>query len=147
MGSCELGDWLFGGVSTFPGYQRWKGCEEGSCLRKLESPSGFVKLNSDAAVKIGREFVGVAVVFRDDGGRVLLAAIMLIRGLFSAEVGDILALREKLKLAKQHGFLRCLVKLDAANIVTAINDSRPTGNNIAGFIFDDVKATFEDVHV
>ncbi|KAK0577791.1 hypothetical protein LWI29_000196 [Acer saccharum] len=55
---------------------------------------------------------------------------------------DLLALREGLLLAKQHGFKDCWTEVDAVNVVAAVNDCKPA-NGVAGFVID-VKALFVD---
>ncbi|KAK2650302.1 hypothetical protein Ddye_017791 [Dipteronia dyeriana] len=147
----DLVDWVIGFLGEFQRSQiACNGDKQRTKKVALESwkppPAGMVKLNTDASVKEGHNLIGLGMVLRDNRGRVLVAASKTVQGNFSAEIGEILALREGLGLAKQHGLFRCWVELDVANVVAAINDPKSTGS-LAGFILDDVKAPCEEVQV
>ncbi|KAL5820737.1 hypothetical protein ACOSQ3_022619 [Xanthoceras sorbifolium] len=61
---------------------------------------GCLKLNSDVAIRDCFGAVGVRVAIRDLVGDIVAAASKVLPGSFSAEVGEFLALREGLILAK-----------------------------------------------
>ncbi|KAK3225107.1 hypothetical protein Dsin_004969 [Dipteronia sinensis] len=70
-------------------------------------PCGFVKLNTDVAVKSGFDYMGIRAVIRDSMGKVLGAVSKPLRACFSAETGEFIAFREGLLLAKQLGLFCC----------------------------------------
>ncbi|KAK3213406.1 hypothetical protein Dsin_018112 [Dipteronia sinensis] len=63
-------------------------------------PMGSLKLNSDAAVKPKAAFIGVNAIIRDKLGGVVAALAKPLLGSFPGELGELLALREGLLLAK-----------------------------------------------
>ncbi|KAK3198250.1 hypothetical protein Dsin_021665 [Dipteronia sinensis] len=107
-------------------------------------PVGSVKINTDVAVRQWLDFVGTEAVIRDAEGKVLVAHSKPLRDSFSVETWELLALREGLLLAKQHGFFECWVEVDAINVAVAVNDQKPA-NGVASFVIDDVKVLFADV--
>ncbi|KAL5834454.1 hypothetical protein ACOSQ4_013951 [Xanthoceras sorbifolium] len=64
-------------------------------------PAGSLKLNTDAAVKSGFSVMGSGAVVRDSQGKVVAASAKPILGFFPAELGELLALREGLLVAKE----------------------------------------------
>ncbi|KAK4858537.1 hypothetical protein QYF36_018003 [Acer negundo] len=93
-----------------------------------------------------QDFIGLGAAIRYDKGQVLLALSKPLRGSFSMEIGELLALHEGLILAKQHVVNGCWAEADAVNVVAAVNNCEPT-NGVAGFLIDDVNALFADVQV
>ncbi|KAL5841326.1 hypothetical protein ACOSQ3_011929 [Xanthoceras sorbifolium] len=64
-------------------------------------PAGSLKLNTDAAVKSGFSVMGSDAVVRDSQGKVVAASAKPLLGFFPAELGELLALREGLLVAKE----------------------------------------------
>lgn len=62
-------------------------------------PSGYVKINVDAAVVQGFQRVGIGVVARDDQGLVLHSQFSYVEGVYSAHVAEFLAAREGMIVA------------------------------------------------
>ncbi|KAL5837146.1 hypothetical protein ACOSQ3_014315 [Xanthoceras sorbifolium] len=70
----------------------------------------------------------------------------LLSGYFSPEARKLLALREGLLLAIQHGLCVKQVECDAANVILGVNSSDIEFCNLT-HIFNDVKALCKDVDV
>ncbi|KAL5784581.1 hypothetical protein ACOSQ2_006973 [Xanthoceras sorbifolium] len=79
-------------------------------------PAGSLKLNTDAAVKSGFSVMGSGAVVRDSQGKVVAASAKPLLGFFPAELGELLALREGLLVAKELSLIIEWVELDAASI-------------------------------
>ncbi|KAL5790036.1 hypothetical protein ACOSQ2_004924 [Xanthoceras sorbifolium] len=108
-------------------------------------PAGSLKLNSDAAVKPGCSVMGSGAVVRDSQGKVVAASAKPLLGFFPAELGELLALREGLLLAKEFNLIIEWVELDAASVVARLLNSLPI--SVLDPIFSDVKALFRAVRV
>ncbi|KAL5775706.1 hypothetical protein ACOSP7_013263 [Xanthoceras sorbifolium] len=78
-------------------------------------PAGSLKLNTDAAVKPGCSVLGSGAVVRDSQGKVVAASAKPLFGFFPTELGEMLALREGLLLAKELNLFIEWVELDAVN--------------------------------
>ncbi|KAL5834303.1 hypothetical protein ACOSQ4_013800 [Xanthoceras sorbifolium] len=96
-------------------------------------PAGSLKLNTDAAVKSGFS------------GKVVAASAKPLLGFFPAELGELLALREGLLVAKELSLIIEWVELDAANAVARISNSCPS--SFMDPIVYDIKALFRVVGV
>ncbi|KAL5754526.1 hypothetical protein ACOSP7_022746 [Xanthoceras sorbifolium] len=107
-------------------------------------PPGMLKLNTDVAVKPGNDCVGVGAVIRDSSGLVVAAVSKTLLGCFSAETGEMLALREGLLLARNLGLNVQLIEVDACNVVSSVLGSDSCcGEN--GLIVLDIKALLKVV--
>ncbi|KAK0595189.1 hypothetical protein LWI29_004374 [Acer saccharum] len=85
--------------------------------------------------------IGIGVAIRDSTGKVLVAVLKSVRGFYSAELGELLAVREGLILASN-----CLVEMDATNVAASIKDNKASIGD-AGFVLEDVKALCVKVQV
>ncbi|KAL5789812.1 hypothetical protein ACOSQ2_004700 [Xanthoceras sorbifolium] len=103
-------------------------------------PAGSLKLNTDAAVKPGSSVMGSGAVVRDSQGKVVAASAKPLLGFFPAELGELLALREGLLVAKELSLIIEWVELDAANAVARIFNSCPSSS--LDPIVSDIKALF-----
>ncbi|KAL5798748.1 hypothetical protein ACOSQ2_003568 [Xanthoceras sorbifolium] len=108
-------------------------------------PAGSLKLNTDAAVMSGLSVMGSGAVVRDSQGKVVAVSAKPLLGFFPAELGELLALREGLLLAKELSLIIEWVELDAVNIVARVFNSFPSA--FMDPIVNDVKALFRDVGV
>ncbi|KAL5773784.1 hypothetical protein ACOSQ2_013708 [Xanthoceras sorbifolium] len=77
--------------------------------------------------------------------RLLQLQLSLSWGFFSAELGELLALREGLLLAKELSLVIEWVELDAVNVVARVFSSFPS--SFVDPIVNDVNALFRDVGV
>ncbi|KAL5838662.1 hypothetical protein ACOSQ3_015831 [Xanthoceras sorbifolium] len=111
----------------------------------LPPPAGSLKLNTDAAVKSGFSVMGSGAVVRDSQGKVVAASAKPLLGFFPAELGELLALREGLLVAKELSLIIEWVELDAANAVARISNSCPS--SFMDPIVSDIKALFRVVGV
>ncbi|KAL5865158.1 hypothetical protein ACOSQ3_002672 [Xanthoceras sorbifolium] len=89
----------------------------------LPPPAGSLKLNSNAVVKPGSSVLGTDVVLRDGQGKVVAASAKPLLGFFSTELGELLALREGLLLAKDSNLVVEWVELDTVNVVARVLNS------------------------
>ncbi|KAL5807728.1 hypothetical protein ACOSQ3_028419 [Xanthoceras sorbifolium] len=83
-------------------------------------PAGSLKLNTDTAVKPGCSVMGSGAVVRDSQGKVVAASAKPLLRFFPAELGELLALREGLLLAKEFNLIIEWVELDAATVVARL---------------------------
>ncbi|KAK0586012.1 hypothetical protein LWI29_037842 [Acer saccharum] len=86
----------------------------------LPPPSRTLKLNSNAAVKDGSPHIGLGAIIRDSSGKVVVALAKPLVGNFSIEIGEFLAVRESLCLAKRFQLKVSWVERDAVNVVSGI---------------------------
>ncbi|KAK3230037.1 hypothetical protein Dsin_001918 [Dipteronia sinensis] len=106
----------------------------------LPCPS-LLKLKSGVANRKGAWAAGVGVAIRDDKGRVFTAMSKPLTGSFSTEVGELLALREGLLLAKAHCLSVQIVEDDVPLVASALN-SLDTLLWDASFIINDIRGLF-----
>ncbi|KAK2643725.1 hypothetical protein Ddye_018920 [Dipteronia dyeriana] len=90
------------------------------CTNRYPPPPSCLKLNTDV-VRIGSNLIGVGVAIRDASGRVLADVSVPMVGVFSVELGEMLALKERLLLAKRYNLRTLVAEVDATNVVYAIN--------------------------
>ncbi|KAL5738556.1 hypothetical protein ACOSP7_031317 [Xanthoceras sorbifolium] len=148
--SAALVSWSLSLLREFQGTQKVFGSPSQpprqSCLVSWSPPpAGSLKLNTDAAVKPGFSVMGSGAVVRDDQGKVVAASAMPLLGFFLAELGELLALREGLLLAKELSLVIEWVELDAVNVVARVFSSFPC--SFVDPIVNDVKALFRDMGV
>ncbi|KAL5741962.1 hypothetical protein ACOSP7_028694 [Xanthoceras sorbifolium] len=105
---------------------------------------GYLKLNSDVAIREGSGDVGVGVAIRDLASIIVAAVSKLLPGSFSAKLGEFLALRECLILAKSLSLSLSVAEVDASNVASVINSSVPSYGD-ASFVIDDIKALCKEV--
>ncbi|KAK3198777.1 hypothetical protein Dsin_022192 [Dipteronia sinensis] len=84
-------------------------------------PPGKLKLNSYVAVRKGSQMIGLGAAIRKDNGLIVAAISKPMRGSFSAELGELLALREGLCSAKRLNLAVLVSEVDATNVVSAVN--------------------------
>ena len=85
-------------------------------------PTGFIKINTDAAAfEDGRKSC-IGVVIRDNMGEVLAASNKVLPASFLAEVSKALALQDGVLLAAELEVSHAIFESDALSIILAIND-------------------------
>ncbi|KAK0605281.1 hypothetical protein LWI29_025011 [Acer saccharum] len=87
---------------------------------------GSLKLNTYTVVSQGRAVFGVGAIIMNANGEVILAFSKLVKGCFSVEVCEAIALREGLWLAKQHGLKIDCAEVDAANVAASVQCFKPS---------------------
>ncbi|KAL5844772.1 hypothetical protein ACOSQ4_010730 [Xanthoceras sorbifolium] len=112
-------------------------------LCAAEELKKFVKVNSNAAIDISRGMVGLGWVVRDSEGFVLLSAVKPVMGGFSLEVAEVLAVLTALQVARDSGFNRVILDMDASTIVKLVNDATLPLSEL-GFIIHDIRLFFQD---
>ncbi|KAL5783938.1 hypothetical protein ACOSQ2_006330 [Xanthoceras sorbifolium] len=148
--SADLVSWSLSLLREFQGTQKVFGSPLQPPRQPRSSPwspppAGSLKLNSDAAVSPGYFVMGSGAVVRDSQGKVVAASAKPLLGFFPAELGELLALREGLLLAKEFNLIIEWVELDAVNVVARVFNSLPC--SVMDPIISDVKALFRDVGV
>ncbi|KAL5823720.1 hypothetical protein ACOSQ4_021620 [Xanthoceras sorbifolium] len=138
--------WISGLLVEFKDTQRALGASKGASTAAATAwscpPPGMLKLNTDVAVKSGKNCVGVRAVIRDSSGLVVATVSKTLLGCFSA--GEMLALREGLLLAKNLGLSVQLIEVDACNVVSnVLGDDSCGGEN--ELIVLDIKALLQVV--
>ncbi|KAL5755359.1 hypothetical protein ACOSP7_023579 [Xanthoceras sorbifolium] len=148
--SADLVSWSLSLLHEFQGTQKVFGSPLQPPRQPCSSPwspppAGSLKLNSDAAVKPGCSVMGSGAVVRDSQGKVVAASAKPLLGFFPPELGELLALREGLLLAKEFNLIVEWVELDAVNVVARVSNSLPC--SVMDPIISDVKALFRAVGV
>ncbi|KAL5777565.1 hypothetical protein ACOSP7_010491 [Xanthoceras sorbifolium] len=148
--SADLVSWSLSLLHEFQGTQKVFGSPLQSPRQRCSTPwspppAGSLKLNTDAAVKSGFSVMGSGAVVRDSQGKVVAASAKPLLGFFPAELGELLALREGLLLAKELNLNIEWVELDAVNVVARVSSSFPC--SVLDPIVSDVKALFRAVGV
>ncbi|KAL5794824.1 hypothetical protein ACOSP7_003418 [Xanthoceras sorbifolium] len=148
--SADLVSWSLSLLREFQGTQRVFGSPSQPPRQPCSSPwspppAGSLKFNTDAAVKPGSSVMGSGAVVRDSQGKVVAASAKPLLGFFPAELGELLALREGLLVAKELSLIIEWVELDAANAVARIFNSCPS--SFMDPIVSDIKALFRVVGV
>ncbi|XP_031106841.1 uncharacterized protein LOC116011420 [Ipomoea triloba] len=116
------------------------------CRWKLPS-LGRVKLNTDAALDVENNVMGLGWVLRDDGGRFLAAKGLRVEGTYEVKVAEAICVREALSWLKGTGMGDVDVEMDSQLVYYALCSS--SFNSAFGFIVDDVKevaSTIDGVH-
>ncbi|KAK3230700.1 hypothetical protein Dsin_002581 [Dipteronia sinensis] len=107
-------------------------------------PLGCLKLNSDSSVRQGRNFIGIRAAIRDDTCMVVATVSKPLPGNFSVELGELLALREGLLLAKRHNLIVKFAEVDASSVASLLNsDVCYLGDAL--FVIYDIKALCSEV--
>ncbi|KAL5821718.1 hypothetical protein ACOSQ3_023600 [Xanthoceras sorbifolium] len=102
-------------------------------------PVGCLKLNSNVVIQCGYGFIGVGAAIRDSTGDIVATVSKLLPSFFSAKLGEFLALREGLVLAKSLNLSMFVAEIDTSNIASAVNSSSPIYGD-ASFIICNIKA-------
>ncbi|KAK4837933.1 hypothetical protein QYF36_009657 [Acer negundo] len=110
----------------------------------IPPPYDIVKLNSDVAVRDGLSFVEVGAAIRDHNGDIVAVISKSMQGSFSAAVGELLALREGLLLAKNLNLTVNISEEYAVNVAHDINSSGSI-NYAVKFVVNDVKVLMKEV--
>ncbi|KAK3204648.1 hypothetical protein Dsin_018694 [Dipteronia sinensis] len=90
--------------------------------------------------------VGLGAAIRDDKGKIVAVLSKPFPGVFSADTGEFLALREGLLLAKNLNLSVQIDEVDAPNVASILNSSAPFLGD-ASFIVDDIKALCLEVGI
>ncbi|KAL5757092.1 hypothetical protein ACOSQ2_021838 [Xanthoceras sorbifolium] len=148
--SADLVSWSLSLLSEFQGTQKVFGSplqppRQPRSAPWSPPPAGSLKLNTNAAVTPGCSVMGSGAVVRDSQGKVVAASAKPLLGFFPAELGELLALREGLLLAKEFNLIIEWVELDAVNVVARVFNSLPC--SAMDPIISDVKALFRAVGV
>ncbi|KAL5836287.1 hypothetical protein ACOSQ3_015843 [Xanthoceras sorbifolium] len=104
--SADLVSWSLSLLREFQGTQKVFGSPSQPPRQPCSAswsppPAGSLKLNTDAAVKSGFFVMGSGAVVRNSQGKVIAASAKPLLGFFPAELGELLALREGLLVAKE----------------------------------------------
>ncbi|KAH7575832.1 hypothetical protein JRO89_XS02G0228900 [Xanthoceras sorbifolium] len=102
------------------------------------------QLNSDVAVRVDSGLVGVGAVIRGVSGDIVAAVSKKFPGFFSAEVGELIALREGLLLVKSLGLKICVAEVDASNVASMVNEAGSSLGD-ASFIVEEIKVLCSEV--
>ncbi|KAL5851372.1 hypothetical protein ACOSQ3_006490 [Xanthoceras sorbifolium] len=125
--SADLVSWSLSLLREFQGTQKVFGSPSQPPRQPCSAswsppPAGSLKFNTDAAVKSDFSVMGSGAVVHDDQGKVVAASAKPLLGFFPAELGELLALREGLLLAKELSLVIEWVELDAVNIKALFGD-------------------------
>ncbi|PON67759.1 Ribonuclease H-like domain containing protein [Trema orientale] len=79
---------------------------------------GQLKLNSDVVIRDGTRFIGACGIIRDSSGIVLLSWAVKIQDNFSVILGELMAMREGLRIALEKGFSVSIIETDATEVIS-----------------------------
>ncbi|PON83098.1 LOW QUALITY PROTEIN: Ribonuclease H-like domain containing protein [Trema orientale] len=97
---------------------------------------GGLKLNTDAAFPTGENFIRCGGVIRDEHGSVLVCWAIRVVGCFNVEVGELIAIREGLRLAVEFGCPLAEIEIDLLIAVHSI--SNPQLCSAVGLLVRDI---------
>lgn len=100
-------------------------------------PTGWVKINVDAACREGTCQIGVACVVRDEHGKFLRVRVNLIQGRAYAREAEALSLKEALSWVKDWRVDKCIFESDAKLLVDAFSGRQ--GRSFFDTIVDDCR--------
>nr|POF00754.1 putative ribonuclease h protein [Quercus suber] len=106
-------------------------------------PTGFFKINTDAAAFDGGGNSCIGVVIRDNLGNVLAASSKVLAASFSTKISEALAMQEGVLLATEMDVSHTMFEFDSLSIIQEINDGFH-GGELGHIIRNirDVSATF-----
>ncbi|KAK2649768.1 hypothetical protein Ddye_017257 [Dipteronia dyeriana] len=105
----------------------------------LAPPPGLLKLNTAVAIRKDFSTIGLGAAIKDYKGKVIAARSRSMYGSFNSEIGNFLALREGLLLAKLYKCSVNIAKVDTFCVASILNSSNPCLGD-ATFIVNDIKA-------
>ncbi|KAK3212813.1 hypothetical protein Dsin_017519 [Dipteronia sinensis] len=108
----------------------------GICWRPLEV--GMLKLNTDVAIDVQNQRVGLGMVIRDDLGMVLAASTQKIRTYFSLPVAEAMTILRGTIFLKNSGLEPIVIESDALGVVQMINSATKVSADI-GLIIEDIR--------
>ncbi|TXG48983.1 hypothetical protein EZV62_024858 [Acer yangbiense] len=95
------------------------------------------KINTDAALDIQENYVGIAVVIRNFQGKVMLSFCKNFQACYSPQIAEALAVVEGLRLAKNGGFFPAVLESDALMVVRDICNKVSLSSEV-GLVLDDI---------
>ncbi|KAK0589037.1 hypothetical protein LWI29_008793 [Acer saccharum] len=110
----------------------------------LPPPEGILELNTDVAVRSGRGLVVVGAVIRDCKGLVVASLANQLVGFFEAEVGEFVALKEGVLLAKRLGLKGIVAKVDASNVAMCSSVNHHF-SGLASWVVMDITGLFQQM--
>ena len=90
----------------------------------VKPPSGWIKINVDAACNPGETIAGVGCVARDDSGRFIRARSNIVHGRLQPREAEALGLKEALSWVKEWRASKCVFESDAKLLVDAVQGRR-----------------------
>lgn len=107
---------------TFDRFLGYMSPEDGNEHWTLPSYNS-VKINSDATIFEESDTYGIAFIVRDSAGQLVEAKTKSWRGKVSAEMAEVMGIREALTWLKQNGLRNVTVESDCMSMVQAIRSS------------------------
>ncbi|KAK4833459.1 hypothetical protein QYF36_005453 [Acer negundo] len=95
-------------------------------------PIYTLKLNSDVSIRDGFHFIGLVAAIRNHKGEIVAAISKPLQGSFCAELGEFLAHREGLLLAKRLNLTLKLAEVDDVDVVNAVTEEMGIFSLITG---------------
>jgi hypothetical protein len=101
-------------------------------------PPGVVLVNSDVALFADCRQMAMGAVFRDSEGKCLAAASLPLQGFTSPEMGEALALRGAVMIARDKGFNNVVFVSDCLSLIQRLNSPAPDRSEV-GSVVKDIK--------
>ncbi|TXG53482.1 hypothetical protein EZV62_022651 [Acer yangbiense] len=89
-------------------------------IRWSKPDIGSFKINTDAAIKVANNQVGVGAIIRDSGGKVMVAAVQRMDACYDPSVAEAVAILFGLRVAVGRGLLPAVLESDAQSVVNLI---------------------------
>ncbi|XP_020245036.1 uncharacterized protein LOC109823161 [Asparagus officinalis] len=86
---------------------------------------GFLKLNTDAAIPLEEDIIGLGGVIRDHHGHVIGCYSMRIRGPMSVDHAELLAISEGICFVWHMNWRISMVEIDSLKVVSLVDTSSP----------------------
>ncbi|KAK3204546.1 hypothetical protein Dsin_018592 [Dipteronia sinensis] len=110
----------------------------GITVRMKSSQNGYHKMNTDAALQVRVQRVGLGLVVRDCLGEVMAASGQRLEAGYAPRVAKAATVLRRIEFVKGTGLLSAIVKTDALGVVELVNGSSSISADI-DMIIQDIK--------
>jgi hypothetical protein len=102
-------------------------------------PSGFILVNSDAALFEDRQRMAMGAVIRDSAGGCLAAASLPLQGFTTPEIAEALALRGAVAIARDKGFDKAIFASDCLSLIQCLHSLNQDRSQV-GILVKDIRS-------
>ncbi|KAK1552567.1 hypothetical protein Q3G72_019260 [Acer saccharum] len=104
---------------------------------------GLIKVNTNAAIKVTSNKMGIGIIIRDFRGEVFAYSAQSVMARFFLAMAEALAVYRGLCFARDSGLLPCLVEFDAQMVVKIVNSGSVPLSDI-GLLISDILLFLRD---
>lgn len=102
--------------------------------RWIPPPTGWIKINCDAALDLHSGSAGLGIIIRDEVGRVIECAAIKKPAIQSIPTLEAMAIYEGLRMSKNLGAINILVESDAEVVINKLNSDLPDFSIFGHFV-------------